>query len=103
MEVCFLISSLLTAPAQQRALSLEDGGSGGGLRTFEWQRELCFWVWPTRPTPCPGLPRGCYVMRGGDKEIQRRGTERGGEGRMERGGDGEGESSGGHPSNLLSI
>ena len=30
MEVCFLISSLLTAPAQQRALSLEDRGPGGG-------------------------------------------------------------------------
>lgn len=42
-------------------------------------------------------------MHGEDKESQRRGTERGGEGRMERGGDGDGELTGGHPSNLLSI
>lgn len=42
-------------------------------------------------------------MHGEDKESQRRGTERGGEGRMESGGDGEGELTGGHPSNLLSI
>lgn len=42
-------------------------------------------------------------MHGEDKESQRRGTERGGEGKMERGGDGEGELTGGHPSNLLSI
>ncbi len=40
-------------------------------------------------------------MHGEDKESQRRGTERGGEGRMEQGGDGE--LTGGHPSNLLSI
>lgn len=38
-----------------------------------------------------------------DKGSQRRGTERGGEGRMDRGGDGEGVLTGGHPSNLLSI
>lgn len=57
----------------------------------------------TRPPPCPGLPRGRCVMHGGDKESQRRGTERGGEGRMEQGGDGEGKLTGGHPSNLLSI
>lgn len=42
-------------------------------------------------------------MHGEDKESQRRGTERGGEGRMERREDGEGEVTGGHPSNLLSI
>lgn len=42
-------------------------------------------------------------MHGEDKESQRRGTERGGEGRMARGGDREGELTGGHPSNLLSI
>lgn len=42
-------------------------------------------------------------MHGEDKESQRRGMERGGEGRMERGGDGEGELTRGHPSNMLSI
>ncbi|KAK2921702.1 hypothetical protein Q8A73_001187 [Channa argus] len=30
IEVCFLISSLLTTPAHQRAVSLEDSGPGGG-------------------------------------------------------------------------
>lgn len=33
--------------------------------------------------PCPGLPRGGCVMRGQDKESQRRGTDGGGEGRTE--------------------
>lgn len=42
-------------------------------------------------------------MHGEDKESQWRGTERGGEGRMEQGRVGEGELTGGHPSNLLSI
>lgn len=42
-------------------------------------------------------------MHGGDKESQRRGTERGGEERVEKGVQGEGELTGGHPSNLLSI
>lgn len=67
------------------------------------QRGLCFWVWPPRPPSCPGLPRGRCVIHVEDKESQRRGTERGGDGRTERGGDGEGELAGGHPSNLLSI
>lgn len=38
-----------------------------------------------------------------NKGSQRRGKERGGEGRMDKGGDREGELTGGHPSNLLSI
>lgn len=42
-------------------------------------------------------------MHGQDKESQRRGMERGGEGRVERGGDEEGDLTGSHPSNLLSI
>lgn len=47
---------------------MSGGGSGSDLRV--------------RP-PCPGLPRGGCVMHLQDKESQRRGTDGGGEGRME--------------------